>query len=213
MPSSDYAMCFGMNQRNAVWLKISGICGILTPIVACAFILPAIALYPQFSWTANALSDLGVVAGTTAILFNSGLVISGALALLFASGLFIVFRENMLGRIGAFIFLLGALALIAIGIFPENVKPMHYYASVTFFVLLPISMFMISAAFVFVAKLKTGVFTFLIATFAATVWIAHFSTRLVSGVAIPETLSVLSASMLCVVLGFKMLKETSRSSD
>jgi hypothetical membrane protein len=183
-----------MNQRNAVWLKISGICGILTPIVACAFILPAIVLYPQFSWTANALSDLGVVSGATAILFNSGLVISGVLALLFASGLFIVFRENMLGRIGASIFLLGALALIAIGIFPENVKPMHYYVSVTFFVLLPISMFMIGAAFLSMARLKTGVFTFLLAMFAVIVWVVQFSARFVSGVAIPETLSALSAS-------------------
>ena len=202
-----------MNQRNAVWLKISGICGILTPIVACAFILPAIVLYPQFSWTANALSDLGVVAGTTAILFNSGLITSGVLAMLFASGLLIFLREKSLGRIGASIFVLGTLALIAVGVFPESVKPMHYYVSVAFFVLLLVSMFIISAAFVFVAKLKMGVFTFLIATFAATVWIVHFSTRLVSGVAIPETLSVLSASMWCVVLGFKMLKETSRSSD
>jgi hypothetical membrane protein len=202
-----------MNQRNAVWLKISGICGILTPIVACAFILPAIVLYPQFSWTANALSDLGVVSGATAILFNSGLVISGVLALLFASGLFIVFRENMLGRIGASIFLLGALALIAIGIFPENVKPMHYYVSVTFFVLLPISMFMIGAAFLSMARLKTGVFTFLLAMFAVIVWVVQFSARFVSGVAIPETLSALSASTWSVVLGFKMLQEISHSSD
>jgi len=201
-----------MNQGNVIWLRISGICGIVTPIVAFAFILPAIVLYPQFSWTANALSDLGVVAGTTAILFNSGLITCGVLAMLFASGLFIVFRE-MFGRIGAFIFVLGALALIAIGVFPENVKPMHYYVSVTFFVLLPISMFMISAAFLHMAKLKMGIFTFLIATFAATVWIVHFSTRLVSGVAIPETLSALSASTWSVVLGFNMLKETSRSSD
>ena len=200
-----------MNQRNAVWLKISGICGILTPIVACAFILPAIVLYPQFSWTANALSDLGVVSGATAILFNSGLVISGVLAMLFASGLFIVFRENMLGRIGAFIFLLGALALIAIGIFPENVKPMHYYASVTFFVLLPTSMFMIGAAFLFMARLKTGVFTFLLAMFAVIVWVVQFSARFVSGVAIPETLSALSASTWSVVLGFKILQKVSRS--
>jgi len=202
-----------MNHRNVIWLKISGICGMLTPIVAFAFILPAIVLYPQFSWTANALSDLGVVAGTTAILFNLGLITSGVLAMLFASGLLIFLREKTLGRIGAFIFFLGTLALIAVGVFPESVKPMHYYVSVAFFVLLLVSMFIIGAAFVFVAKLKMGVFTFLIATFAATVWIVHFSTRLVSGVAIPETLSVLSASMWCVVLGFKMLKETSRSSD
>lgn len=202
-----------MNQRTAIWLRMSGICGIVTPIVAFAFISLAIVLYPQFSWTANALSDLGVVAGATAILFNFGLMISGVLALLFASGLFIVFRERMLGRIGAFVFVLGALALVAIGVFPENVKPMHYYASVTFFVLLPISMFIVSVAFLFVARLKIGVFTFLTATFSVAVWVVQFSTRFVSGVAIPETLSALSATMWSVVLGFKMIKQASHSSD
>jgi len=78
-----------MNLEAVVWLKISGACGILTPIVAFTCIFLAIASYPEFSWTGNALSDLGVQEGVTAVLFNSGLIFSGILALIFASGLLI----------------------------------------------------------------------------------------------------------------------------
>lgn len=114
-----------MGSKKVIWLKVSGICGILTPIVAFTGIFLAVASYPQFSWTGNALSDLGVVEGVTAVLLNFSLVISGILALISASGFFIFLRDYVLGRIGVVMFVLAALALIAIGTFPENVKPTH----------------------------------------------------------------------------------------
>lgn len=200
-----------MSGERDVWLKISGVSGVLTPIIAFTCISLAIASYPEFSWTENALSDLGVQAGVTAILFNSGLIIGGFLALVFALGLFMFLREKMLGRIGVFIFVLDTLALIAIGVFPENVEPAHYYASAVFFVLFPISMFVICAAFLLMGKVKMGLFTFLAAIVAAVVWIIQFTIRFVPNVAIPETISALSASTWSIVLGFKMLKEASHS--
>ena len=195
-----------MNPRDVVWLKISGISGIITPIVAFTFILLAIAYSPQFSWTENALSDLGVQEGATAILFNSGLIIGGILTLIFASGLFIFLSNRLIGRIGALIFALDALALIAIGVFPENMTPMHYQASVAFFALFPISMFVMCAAFLLMGKSKIGLFTFLMATVAVVVWILQFTMHFVHGVAIPEAISALSASAWSIVLSFKMFK-------
>ena len=199
-----------MNSKRAVWLKVSGISGILAPLVAFTFISLAIVYSPQFSWTENALSDLGVQEGVTAILFNYGLIIVGILALVFASGLF-ASQRMMLGRIGAFILILAALALMAIGVFPENVKPTHYYVSVGFFVLLPISILVLSATFLLMAKVKLGLFTFLVAAVAAAAWIIHWTIPFGSGVAIPEALSAVSASTCSIVLGFKMLKEASHS--
>ena len=79
-----------------------------------------------------ALSDLGVVGGATSVLFNTGLIISALLTLAFGSGLFKLLQEKPPGKIGVFVFLLDALALLAIGDFPENVKPLHYSASVAF---------------------------------------------------------------------------------
>lgn len=199
-----------MGSKNVNWLKISGVCGTIAPIVAFTFILLAILNFPQFSWTGNALSDLGVQEGVTAILFNSGLVIGGILALVFASGLFVL-QKTMLGRIGVFIFVLAALAFMAIGVFSENAEPTHYYVSVTFFVLFPISMLVIGAAFLLTAKLKMGFFTFLAAIVAELVWAIQWTIGFGSNVAIPEALSALSALIWLMVLGFKMLREASQS--
>ena len=56
--------CLSIHRRSQKH-SIGIVAGIATPIVAFASILTAIASYPQFSWTNNALSDLGVVAGVT----------------------------------------------------------------------------------------------------------------------------------------------------
>jgi hypothetical membrane protein len=191
------------------WLKISSFSGMLAPFIAFTLILLSTAYSEDFSWTGNALSDLGVQTGVTAVLFNAGLIVTGILTFFFASGLFIFLQENRLGRVGAFILILDAVALTAIGVFPENIKPTHYIASLIFFTLFPISMFLLSISFVGAAKPKLGLFTFLVAVVAAVVWVVPYS----RGVAIPESLSALSASTWSIVLSFKMLKEASRSKN
>ena len=195
-----------MSTRKMVWSKTAGVLGIISPIVAFTCILLAINYYPQFSWTENALSDLGVQEGATAVLFNSGLIVSGVLALVFATGLFL-FLNKTLTKIGASIFFLTAAALIAIGVFPENAEPMHYYASVTFFLLAPISLLVFTAHFLLMRKVRMGLFTFLVATISAAIWILYFAIQFVSGVAIPETVSALAASTWVIVLGCKMAKQ------
>lgn len=199
-----------MGVDGSRWLKIFGVCGIVTPVVAFACILLAIAYCPPFSWTNNALSDLGVQEGVTSILFNVGLTISGILAAVFGFGLGGSFRGKTLGLGGAVLFLLAAVSLAAIGVFNENYKPMHLYASVAFFVLFPLSTLVIAAAFLNQRQMRLGLFTFTIAAIAASPWIAYFAVRYVEGVAIPETISALAASAWAIVLGERMLKQASR---
>jgi hypothetical membrane protein len=199
-----------MEKRIAL-LKICGICGVLAPIIAFTCISLSIASSRQFSWTENALSDLGVQADATAISFNSGLIIGGIFTLAFALGLLIFLNEKLLGKIGAYLFVLDALALIAIGFFPENIKPTHYYVSVAFFILSPISILIICATFLLIGKVKMGLFTFLTAIVAIVVWMIQFTIKFGSNVAIPETISALSASIWSLVLGFQMFKQASRS--
>ncbi|MCK4425054.1 DUF998 domain-containing protein, partial [Candidatus Bathyarchaeota archaeon] len=196
-----------MNSKANAWFKASGGSGILAPFIAFAFILLAIAHSPRFSWTENALSDLGVQQGVTAVLFNSGLIIGGLLNLVFALGLFMVLRGKILGKIGSFILILDALALAAIGVFPENVKPLHLYASVAFFILFPTSFFFIGTALLQMSQINLGLFTFSAAIGAVLVWVIPHG----GGVAVPETLAALSASTWSIVLGFKLLKEASHS--
>jgi hypothetical membrane protein len=143
----------------------------------------------------------------TSVLFNLGLIVSGILAIVFAFGLLIFFNKTVSGRIGAIMFVLDCLALICIGIFPESAKPMHLYASVAFFAIFPLAMFLMTASFVLSSKHRMAVFTFSIAVFAAVVWAAEFLMHYVPGVAIPETLSALAACLWVAVLSFNMLRK------
>ena len=200
-----------LKSKNVMWLRIAGTCGIVAPILAFTFICLAVASYPQFSWVDNALSDLGVVPGVTAALFNYGLIISGMLFFIFSTGMFLFLGEKFVSRTGAFVFALACLALVAIGVFPENVKPTHYLVSVAFFVLLPISMLVIAGAFWLMGQVRMAVFTLLVAVVAAAPWVLLFSVRYVSGVAVPETVSGLAGAVWAVVLGYKMMREASRA--
>ncbi len=188
-------------------LKAAGICGLTAPFVAYACILTAISTWQEFSWTENALSDLGVQAGVTAPIFNLGLIISGLIFIIFATGLFPLLSKSIIGKAGAAVFALACVALVCIGIFNENYRPTHYIVSVMLFVLLPISQFILSAAFWLNRQKGLSVFTLALAFAAAIPWILEFTVHYVSGVAIPEFVSGLAGAAWTIVLGIKMLKE------
>jgi len=202
-----------MNLRNKALFRIVGFFGVVAPIVAFTCILLAIGYSPQFSWTENALSDLGIQEGLTAPLFNYGLIISGVMSLVFTIGIFALLQRKLMGRVGVFTFLLATLALIAIGVFPENAKPMHYYASVSFFVLIPIAMLVLAWTFAQIGRVKTALYTLLTAVVAVAPWVLQFALNYVRGVAIPETVSALAASAWAMALGLTMLKKTREPSN
>ena len=193
--------------RNIVYQRLGAFTGILGPIVGFICIFAAIASYPQFSWTDNALSDLGIVSGVTGPLFNFGLVATGFLAFTFAVfGLFIFIGKSRVGRIGSAVFAGATFALICIGIFNENFSPTHYIVSVAFFALAPISLFILTFAFWFSRHRGLAVFTVLIGVTAALPWILQLTFNYVPNVAVPETASGLAVSAWVIVLCKKMLK-------
>jgi hypothetical membrane protein len=188
--------------------RIGAATGIIAPIFAFTCILSAIASYPPFNWTNNALSDLGVISGITGPIFNFGLYSCGALALIFTLlGLFAYLGKNWVGKLGAAVFAAATIALVCIGIFNENFSPTHYFASVAFFVLMPISLFIITAAFGMQRQTKMAVFTILIGIVAAIPWILFFVIHYVSGKAIPEFISGLAGAVWIITLGYKILEE------
>jgi hypothetical membrane protein len=180
--------------------------GMLAPVVAFICILSAIATYPTFSWTNNALSDLGVVEGITAELFNFGLFASGLLAFNFAVfGLFSYLRKSPAGKIGSVVFAAATLALIAISVFNEHYSPTHYVVSVAFFTLAPIALFTLAAGFLLCHMRKIAVFTVVVGIAATLPWLLLFAVNYVPNVAIPEFLSGIAISIWTIVLGKKML--------
>ena len=193
-------------------LKIAAVCGISAPSVALVCILSAIASWSQFSWVDNALSDLGVQAGATALVFNSGLVVTGLLCLVFAVGLFRFAGKRSIGKVGSVVFALACVALVCIGVFNESFVPTHYLVSVAFFVFLPISLLIFVGGFWLMGEKRLSVFTLIVGLVAAAVWILEFTVHYVPGVAIPEFISAFAGGIWAEVLSFKMLKLAKPSS-
>ena len=192
--------------RISVYQRIGAASGIIAPIIAFVCILIAIASYPTFSWTNNALSDLGVVSGLTSSIFNFGLFVSGVLAINFSIfGLFTYFGKNWVGKMGSIVFGAATVALIAISVFNENFSPTHYLVSVAFFTLTPIALFILTFGFRLFYQRDLAAFTVAVGVAAALPWILLFTFDYVPNVAIPEFLSAFAVSIWAVVLGKKML--------
>ena len=192
--------------RSVKFQRAGAAAGIATPLLAFTCILLAVASYPDFSWVNNALSDLGVIPGITGLLFNFGLIISGFLSIIFAVfGLRFLFRANLVGKTGSIFFASANLALMAIGIFNENFSPTHYLVSVAFFMLAPISLFILTGAFWRCHQRSMALFTVLVGVIAALPWLLLFAFNYVPNVAVPEFLSGLAISAWAVVLSKKIL--------
>ncbi len=176
-------------------------------MLAFTCIIISIASYPAFSWTNNALSDLGIIPGITGPLFNFGLYGSGFLAFNFAIfGLFTYLGKRWVGKIGSAVFTAATLALIAIGVFNESFSGTHYAVSVAFFVLAPISLFILTGAFWVESHRRMAALSLLVGVVGALPWLLLFTFNYVPDVAIPEAVSGLAISVWAVVVGKKMLK-------
>ena len=180
-------------------IRISGLCGIAAPILIIALIMFAVYLSPWFSWTDNALSDLGV--REAAAIFNFSLIIGGLLALVFALGLREILKEYLMGKVGTALFILDTVILCSIGVFPESAGRIHLYVSVAFFLLLPISILLIGAAAVKSTRKRLGMITIASGFLTGLIWMLPWTSP-----AIPEMLTALTASFWAMLFGFKMLR-------
>jgi len=186
-------------SKRAMLPRLAGLCGVIGPIISLSSIAIAIAYTPRFNWVTWALSDLGV--HEAALIFNSGLIIGGVLTTIFAIGLMQILSEKFLGFLGTFTLILSTISLCAIGVFPESAGRIHFYVSVSFFVLLVISLFLIGGALILEASRYLGIFSILASVVAGAAWaIPH------QGVAIPEIIASVAGSVLAIVLGIKLLQ-------
>jgi hypothetical membrane protein len=123
-------------------------------VLALGCVLLATAVSPAFSWRANALSNLGAAtpAATpaTRLLFNGGLAVGG---LLVAPLSYALAREagNPLDKLASVAFLLTAVALALIGLFPQGTA-LHFPVAVGFYLLVSVSLWLHG-----IGRLKAGV--------------------------------------------------------
>lgn len=120
-------------MTRRAFLRLAGLCGMIAPVLTLGMIFAAMSRAPWFNWHANALSDLGV--GSTAGVFNTGLILGGLVNVVFAAGLWLWSPADRVTRVGAGILVLDAIALALIGIFPESVGRLHWLISWIYFLL------------------------------------------------------------------------------
>jgi hypothetical membrane protein len=156
---------------------------------------------PRFSWTENNISILGVE-GSATTLFNSGLILTGALSIIFAIGLGKSLRPSRLRKLAMVSLILGSMAFSAIGIFPRPVDLPHDVASVLFFLLVYLAIFLIGVMAITASHKIWGSLS-LAAVFMVIVF------RLVpwpwNGGAIPQLLSILPWSLWTTAFGVMLL--------
>jgi hypothetical membrane protein len=187
----------------------SGLFGIISPILTFIFIGLAISQASLwFSWTGNALSDLGVHE-ESALLFNSGLVVGGILNIVFAFGVMRFYQNQTIGRYGTFFLVLAGIFLASIGIFPETApNNMHYLVSVAFFAAFPVSLLIQSAALLSTpAHKRLAAFTIIMAITAIVPWAIWLPLKPYRGVAIPELVSALAAATWSIIMGSTLLRK------
>ncbi len=112
-----------IEKRLTGWLLVGGIVFFATGMLLAEL------LYPGYNRSENYISDLGV--GVTSIIFNTTTIISGFTMLIVAFLAYTKFRHKLLG------ILLGVTAagIIGVGVFPENIEPLHtIFSSIVFFV-------------------------------------------------------------------------------
>jgi hypothetical membrane protein len=104
-------------------------------------VLSATFLSSWFSWSTNALSELGV--GEQAILFNSAVLVGGALNLLFALGLRLYLKDGWWVSAGVGLVMVGSVFLALVGVFTIDYLALHGVAAFGYFVLTPIGILLI----------------------------------------------------------------------
>jgi len=109
-------MRFGYTRVAGFLIFVGGVQCVLAIILAEA-------LYPGYSSSKNWISDLGV--GPSATVFNSTMILLGVLGI---AGAYFV-QQAFHSRIFPFLMTLASIGAIGVGVFPENVPPLHSISS------------------------------------------------------------------------------------
>ena len=172
--------------------RFAAVCGAVATLSALGGIALATHLDPAFSWTADALSDLGVRDGSAAA-FNRGLIAGGAAGVCYAAGL---------GRAGrplrALLLALAITAMAGVGLF-DLTEPLHGPAAIGFYGL-------ITLVFAVDGWVRRGAATGRVALAFAPVHVAVWATFVagwwpVTGLALPELPGALMLAAWVWVVG------------
>ncbi|WP_418279896.1 DUF998 domain-containing protein [Halorubrum sp. DTA98] len=185
--------------------------GALATVVALGGIAVATVLDPTFSWTGDALSDLGV-RERSAPVFNGGLILGGGVGVVYAAGLWRLGdagdRSVALARVRAVAFALSMVAMAGIGAY-DLTQPLHGPAAIGFYALIT-AVFAIDG--IARRRTTTGRVTLAFVPVHVVVW-ATFLLGLwpVSGLALPELPGALMLAAWVWFVGPLRVVDTARA--
>ena len=192
---------------NVRLVRLFGYFGVVAPVLGLTMVLLAISTASWFSWTGNALSDLGVH-GFTALIFNSGLQMTAIIMILFSLSIYELTKGDRIGTLGFVLNLAGAGFLLGIAAFPETAGSIHYQFSFAFFVTLPISLLVLAMYMKRNGMGRLSLFSAAAGAAALLVWTPRWE-----AVAIPEFLSALAVGLWSIVFGALMTRMRARNGE
>jgi hypothetical membrane protein len=174
--------------------KILHLLGIIGPLIAYIAIGLSIYLSPWFRWESNALSDLGHAQRSgVAPIFNFGLLASGFLITIYS-----VKSLSEYAKYTSISLTFSALMLQAVAAFDEIYGDLHFLVSILFFVSIGFSCIIYSIE-------KKSILAALAFTVGLSSWILYWAGLYKSGVAVPEIISAVAATLCIVQSTFKIL--------
>ena len=187
-------------MKSDYLIKFSGICGVVLPISFILVLFLSLQRSPWFSWTENAISDLGR-SEFGLLFFNYTLITIGILLLFFSFGLYYSLKRE---RVSPTVFALSSLYFIGIGIFPLP-DPNHVDISGLFFIAFPLGflvlgLHMYKQASSFIRNM--GIFAFVIAAIAGCSPVFLF---FYGGIAIPEVIILFPGFFWCMRYGLHLI--------
>lgn len=183
--------------------------GIAAVLIAYTCIAVSVLRSPWFSWTNNALSDLGNTSSSrnlrdgVAWIFDSGLVISGILTMAF--GILLLREERFSWKYGLWIVPLSVASfdLAMIGVFNESFGEIHSIVSIIFFFVTAIFLLLYSYVSFPLGSPKIGAAALVLGILCAAVWIAKWPWP---GVAIQETLTSSASATFVLIIAVSRVR-------
>jgi hypothetical membrane protein len=192
------------------WLRVAGLCGLISPLFSFITTLTAVVMIADFSWQANDLSDMGISA--TSNPFNAGLIMAGILSVVFALGMWRWIGSSRTGKIGAALLILGSIVLSLIGIVVESIEPLHFNLAVAYFTLMPLSYILLGIAMIRRGQLIAGNLSIVAAIIAIMIMVFRKTITHADGIAVPEMLTSIITNAWSFGLGLTLLLDRSKES-
>ncbi len=162
-------------------------------------------IHPWFNWADNALSDLGALGTPHNYIFNIGIILTGIIGLLFTLNIYKIMNTKI-GKLGQFLFGLGLVFLILVGIFPSGTSP-HNLVAISFFLFSTLGIVVVGVDQLFSKHTREwGLSLMFIITLGLTSLLLITTIPYDLDAAIPEAIGVIVFSEFSLGFGYRLLE-------